>query len=406
MAALSLSLLLGSPLFFAGPAIAGEAVTVEVCAGRHPRQGTPVFLELSPELQSWKGFQLTEAATGRSVPVQLEPGARPRLAWMLEQRLAAGDARRYRLESRPVPAEETAAVDVRREDGRVQVDVAGKPAIEYHTALVPSDRADEPYFGRSGFIHPVFDPAGQSVTDSMPPDHKHQHGIWFAWANTRFEGRAVNFWDSKLQQGAVRHVELAATAGGPVFGSFTARLDHVDLTAPGGPKVALQETWRVQVYRAGGGSLFDISSTQTCAGPSPITLNKFTYGGMAIRGARPWFGRGNCEFLTSEGKTRADGNHTRARWCEMYGQLQGRASGIAVFGHPANFRAPQPVRLHPDKPFFCWAPMVLGPFAIKPGDRYQSRYRYYVHQGKPEPAVDEQLWNDFADPPQARMVGQ
>ncbi len=154
------------------------------------------------------------------------------------------------------------------------------------------------------------------------------------------------------------------------------------------------------------GYLFDIESSQSCACESPVTINKYHYGGMALRGARQWFGDGRCEFLTSEGKSRADGNHTRPRWCEMFGKLGDHESGIAVLCHPNNFRAPQPVRLHPDKPYFCFAPMVLGAFTIEPGKPYVSAYRYYVHTGKPDAKVNEALWNDFADPPVVKIVTQ
>jgi hypothetical protein len=108
----------------------------------------------------------------------------------------------------------------------------------------------------------------------------------------------------------------------------------------------------------------------------------------------------NYDYLTSEGKTWLDGNATRARWAEIHGAIDGRPSGAAVLGHPRNFRAPQPVRLHPSKPYFCFAPMILGEFAIQPGKPYDSCYRYYVHTGEPDRSVNERIWNDYADPPQ------
>lgn len=297
-----------------------------------------------------------------------------------------------------------AEVVVKRADRCLRVEVDGKPVLHYNDAVIPSDSPGEPYYRRSGFLHPVFDPAGCVVTDGMPPDHRHQHGIMFPWVSTLFEGRSVDFWNSKKQQGEVRHVGLGDLHSGPAFGSFTARLDHVDLTAPGGPKVALHETWHVRVYARSDAFLFDIVSTQACAGSSPLKINRFDYGGMAIRGARGWFGKGKCEFLTSEGKTRADGNHTRARWCQMSGPLGGHTSGVTVFCHPKNFRFPQPVRLHPDKPYFCWAPMVLGEFTIEPGKPYVSAYRYCVHLGKLDAAAADRLWNDFAELPQVPVV--
>ena len=78
--------------------------------------------------------------------------------------------------------------------------------------------------------------------------------------------------------------------------------------------------------------------------------------------------------------------------------------GVTVLDHPGNFRFPQPVRLHPNKPYFCFAPMVLGEFEISPGHPYTSRYRLYVHDGPPDAADIERLWNDYAAPPVVRVV--
>ena len=79
-------------------------------------------------------------------------------------------------------------------------------------------------------------------------------------------------------------------------------------------------------------------------------------------------------------------------------------AGATLMCHPDNFRFPQPVRLHPDKPYFCFAPMVLGPFKIAPGKPYVSRYRFFVHDGKPDAKRIEALWNDYADPPVVKVI--
>ena len=198
---------------------------------------------------------------------------------------------------------------------------------------------------------------------------------------------------------------MEGQGGGPVFGHFTARLRHVNLNRPGGPKPMLGETWRVRVYRLRDRFLFDIESAQTCAADSPLVVEEYHYGGMMVRGARAWLAPGNGDFLTSEGKTRTNGNHTRPRWCDIHGQLDGRATGICVLSHPANLRSPQPVRLHPTMPYFCFTPATLGQFKLEPGGPpLVSRYRFYVHDGALDVKEAERLWNDLAEPPVVRVV--
>ena len=77
--------------------------------------------------------------------------------------------------------------------------------------------------------------------------------------------------------------------------------------------------------------------------------------------------------------------------------------GIAILGHPDNFRAPQPMRLHPTEPFFCFAPQQLGDMEIAAGKPYISRYRFVVADGAPDRAELERIWNDYAHPPAVKV---
>jgi hypothetical protein len=121
---------------------------------------------------------------------------------------------------------------------------------------------------------------------------------------------------------------------------------------------------------------------------------------MGFRGALAWEKKEGASFLSSEGKTRENGNGTAARWCTMTGQVGGAPKTIVFYGHPANFRAPQNMRLHPDEPFFCFCPAVPGDFTIEPGKPYVSRYRYSVHDGEVSQSEAERIWRDYAEPPE------
>lgn len=384
-----------------GPA----TLVLELSAGEYSRNGTPVVCPLPAAAGNWQAVELRDAATGQRIPVQVDQGPQSQMRWILTDPLEAGQTRRYRLSETSDEAAERPLVRVAGNERGVRVEIEGRPVLQYNAAVVPSEDPQEPAFRRSGFIHPLYDPAGRVVTDAMPPDHMHQHALMNAWVNTTFEGRHVDFWNSGKHEGEVRDAHgNTLEESGPVSGSFAAKLEHAELTPSGGAKTALRETWRVYVYAHADGWLFDIESTQRCAADSPVTINEYHYGGMALRGAREWFQDRPCQFLTSEGKGRKDGNHTRPNWVEMSGDLGDHKSGIVVFCHPDNFRAPQPVRLHPDKPYFCFAPMVLGSFTIEPGKPYVSKYRYFVHTGEPDAKRNEALWHDFADPPVVKIV--
>ena len=115
------------------------------------------------------------------------------------------------------------------------------------------------------------------------------------------------------------------------------------------------------------------------------------------RAARPWTPQ-HVRFLTSEGDERIKGNHTRPRWCDVSGPIDGRTAGAVFMTHPANFRFPEPLRIHPTMPYMVYAPSFLGDWAIKPSAPHQSRYRFVIHDGDLSADVAERLWQDYAEP--------
>jgi len=300
----------------------------------------------------------------------------------------------------------------------------GKPILRYNITVQKGPEGTDPVYQRSGYIHPVYNPAGQEITGDFAPDHAHQHGLFFAWTNTTFEGRDIDFWNQRKQQGNISHSKVLSSASGPVFGQFQVEILHEDTTEPASPKPVLREVWTVRAYATQGDHfLYDIISEQRCSSDSPLTVNEYHYGAMAIRGNADWVDEDRVgplikewtkaskknpdlpppliedlprDYLTNEGKTWHDGNHSRPKWVDMYGDIDGEPSGVAVLAHPSNFRFPQPVRLHPSKPYFCFAPQVLGEFQIEPGEVYTSQYRYFIHPGEPDAEAIEAQWQAYA----------
>jgi hypothetical protein len=419
----------------AGP----PAVVFEVEAGAFARRDTPVLVPLPDDLKNASGFALENLDDHKGVPVQrmaYHVKGYDGVAWIIREPLAAGSTRRYRLSadgrnavSRPGGGVH-AFVDgqpLGHESGKLDnhktgtLRVGDRPVLTYQAAVAEPPAPIDPVYRRSGFIHPLQTPSGLAVTDDFPPDHPHQHGLFLAWVNTTFEGRHIDFWNQKERTGRVSHapngkVDPNSIRGGPVFGELLVELLHEDLTAPDGPKPVLRETWLVLVFDIPGHFVVDFTSAQHAI-DAKLTVNKYHYGGLGLRGNRQWFdpavqgvaapdpaGSSRSDFLTSEGKHRGDGNHTRPRWVDLSGEVDGKFAGVAILDSPSNFRFPQPVRLHPNKPYFCFAPMVDDEFAIAHGHPYVSRYRLLVHDGPPDPEAIERAWRDYAEPPRVRIV--
>ena len=320
--------------------------------------------------------------------------------------MKAGQSRTYKLQSGGAVGAD--GVQVEPDGGALRLTAGGKNILDYQGEMTDLPEGYDPKLKRGGYIHPLFTPSGVEITDDYPPKHKHHHGVWAPWTKTSFEGRSPDFWNMGSGTGTVEFVNVAASWGGPVAGGFVARHRFVDLSAKPEPKAALNETWNVVVYRPLQGKrayhVFDWMTTQTCAGESPLVLPKYLYGGLGFRGRRDWDGKDNCTFLTSEGRDRSNGNETRGKWCWVGGKVEGgEMAGVAILCHPDNFRFPQPMRLHPDEPFFCYAPSQLGDWAIEPGKPYVARYRFVVSDGPADKAEVERLWNDYANPPKVTV---
>jgi hypothetical protein len=383
---------------------AKKNIYITVAAGSFERRETVVSFALPAGLKG-KSYGLRDES-GQVIPLQVET---ERQATFVLTEMKAGATKTYRVEElkshAPAPI---ASVQLVREGSRLNVQVAGQAVLSYQAQPGDLPSPDiKPIFRRGGYIHPVYTPSGRMVTDDYPSDHFHHHGIWFAWTKTEFAGHHPDFWNVGDGTGRVEFEALDETWSGPVHAGFKTRHRSVDLNGAA-PKVALNEVWKVTIYQVGQGRkpyyMFDIIATEECAAASPLILEEYRYGGMGFRGHRDWKNKNNVLFLTSEGKDRSNGNATRARWCHVGGMVDGQLVGIGILGHPGNFRAPQPMRINPDDPFFNFAPSQLGPFEIKPGQPYVARYRYIVADGPPDNAELDRLWNDYANPPQVTIT--
>ncbi|QEG38292.1 DUF6807 domain-containing protein [Roseimaritima ulvae] len=288
---------------------------------------------------------------------------------------------------------------VEPQQGALVVRTGEVEALRYHTATVPAPPELDAIYRRSGYIHPVRTPAGTIVTGDFSPDHAHQHALFGAWVKTEFDGHAVDFWNLHKGTGRVVHKRVVSTTNDDRGAQFVVEHIYQDLTQGDDPVSVLLETWTVHVHpRTGPYHVFDIAVQQRCVSDKPLRLLKYHYGGMALRGHNQWFKTDaiGCQFLTSEGHDRDDGNHTTARWVDMYGSVDGQTVGIAMLSHPSNLRAPQAVRLHPTMPYFCFAPMVQEGFEITPDNPYQARYRYLVHDGPPDVEDIDKHWQAYA----------
>ena len=328
--------------------------------------------------------------------VQREGGA---VYWRANKPIQAGESVRFELRENP-HVESRSVISAKVDEQGVTLSAGEDRIAQYNTRVVEPPKGKSPLYRKSGHLHPLWTPSGKVVTEEFPLDHIHQHGMFSAWVNTEFDGRKTDFWNQGGGTGTVLHKALKESNSGPVFGEVTAVLEHQALTDGTSPVVALHETMRLRAYASPRPmfNVFDVDLEQRAASLAPLKVLKYHYGGFAVRGAKEWFKQPESGMLTSEGKTQKSGNETRPKWVDMSGVVDGQPCGIAVIPHPDSFRGPQPVRLHPDKPYFVFSPPILGEFEITQDQPYRAQYRIVLHDGAGDAKLLDQLAAEYAEP--------
>jgi hypothetical protein len=299
----------------------------------------------------------------------------------------------------PGKREHKARPSIEKKENGLLVKVNNKPVLFYHTkeAMPPPDSPS--YYKRSGFIHPLYSPSGKILTDDFPVDHTHQHGIFFAWTSTRFKNSSVDFWNQHSKKGTVEHIDVLDVIDGPVVSQIRMSLRHRSFEHG----EVLREKWTITIYPVDSYFLFDLESEQQNTTADTLFLNKYIYGGLAFRGSGQWNRHdknytGRWNVITSDGYKDSTANHTKPRWVDASGKVDGTLAGATILNHPSNFRFPQAIRVHPEMPYWTFAPVVDDSFYIAPSAYYRSIFRYYVHDGEAQPALVHQLFRDWADP--------
>lgn len=375
-----------------------QQYSITVSTGGFDRIETVVSFPFPDIIQ--QGVYQLSSSSGNYIPLQVDSSG---IGWFILDSLRAGSSRTYSFSTESAPeAEPEKRVRHTIDENTISFQTGTNNVLSYfYRDNSPPESLDDRY-KRGGYIHPVYSPNGVELTSHLNIDHHPHHlGIWSAWTNTEYQGRTPDFWNFHDNTGNVEVADsLADKWEGPVHAGFKNHHLFIDHSAPE-PVVALNEEWEARVYpasKSGDYLMFDLVITQTANTGKPLHLPEYHYGGLGVRGHANWDDPDNVSFLTSGGSGR-EGDATRVRWSHIGGLVDDHLAGLTMMGHPDNYRHPQPIRIHPDIPYFNFAPTQLGEMSIKPGSPYITRYRFVTYDGEPDADELDRLWNDYAYPP-------
>ena len=400
------SLICGLVVFFGCNRKVEESIQLRV--NRSIPVATPVYIDTS--LLSTNEFnELVLSQNNSIIPLQLE---KDRL-WFVQ---SLNDSASYSLTQKGYRTEGGPTMQALKENGNLQLHSGfPNPSVTYRYEMTYPPKGIDSIYRKSGYIHPIITPKGDTLTRIQPPDHWHHYGLWGPWTHTRIDTTRVDFWNLGEGMGTVLFKELGDTTSGEVFSSFTAAQEHFDFKTQKAPQVALNEELEVRLWNLNRPDRYMFDYTTSFESPlkDGILFEAYRYGGgIGLRFNERWKAD-NCSVLTSEGNDRLTADGTNARWCIVSGESSDGigTNGILFMSHPKNKSHPEPMRIWPidgnngrGDMFFEFCPIRHEEWKIEPDKSYELKYRMVVFDGELTPDEAEAYWRGFANPPMAELT--
>lgn len=247
-----------------------------------------------------------------------------------------------------------------------------------------------PQYARSSYVHPLYGPDGEVLTDDFPADHYHHRGIFWAWPHVRSGQAEADLWSLKgIRHQFERWLCQETRRGKALLGVQNSwRL--------GERKVLEEQVWfRVWPATAQGRTM----DVELILQPVdlPLTLRGAegkSYGGLTVRFAPR---TGEAAITVPGGRSTNDLLMARLPWADYSARFgtQWSPSGITVMV------APQ----HPDFPpewmtrhygALCVGWPGVQARTLPPGERVRLRYRLWMHRGAPDAETVRAEYNRFA----------
>ncbi len=383
-------LIVATSLF--GVASGGTAKTLVV---NIPDRSMEVPVEMPPETRTLSGAVLggTPEAGGEKIILQdcpslfFSPSAETVVRTycsILGQRVRSG---RFALAAETAPRERFSLAET---DEGLALSERGRPVFVYRHKEQLAPGVPEKY-RRSTYIHPLFDPRGNAITDDFPKDHVHHRGLNWTWAHVGVGGEVHDLWACE----GVRQVfeKWIARETGPVCATIGVK--NAWWTAQ--KKIMDEWVW-IRAFGANEyGRALDVLLTVKAVEPMDLSGRKEKgYSGFGLR----YGPRQTTIITTPQGKEAADSDLKPLAWADETGNFGGSAllSGAAIFQHASNPRFPAGWCLrHYGFIGVSWPGVEV--IHLEPGQSLTLRFRVWVHDGDAQEGKVQEAYDLFAQPP-------
>lgn len=272
------------------------------------------------------------------------------------------------------------------DDGRkLTVMEHGKPVFAYNYAPVEPPEGVAQRFRRANYLHPVYSPDGNVVTDDFPTDHFHHRGVFWAWPNCVVNERSLNVWE--LSNG--RSVFQRWSGMDSNRKLFRIQAQSVWAFDDDGFAPVEERVWMLVHPAKDRQRALDFELTFKNVCDQQITFQGSTasagsagsgqkgYGGFCYR---PDAGNKPFTFTAADGIVGVDKMSHETPWADIsWGGAH--KCGVAIFQHPDNPGYPHPGWIFRHYGFLGASWPHTATHVLEPGNAFTLRYRLLIHEG-------------------------
>jgi hypothetical protein len=256
---------------------------------------------------------------------------------------------------------------------------SGKPVFVYNYGTILSRGAPEK-MRRSTYLHPVYAPDGNVITDDFNPNHVHHRGISWMWPVVIVDGKTYDLWTvGEIRQRFVRWTKREAGPESAVLG--------VENGWYIGERKVMNEKVEIRTWRATGNSrridfTLEFEPTEAPVGIAGTPDQKKGFGGFCFRFAPVDGGTAKTVIRIDKGLLPKDGVMEPAKWAEVEGDFNGKFERARIDDDPSNPGYPNGWLLRHNFPFMNVSYPGLPHVTLTRGKPLLLKYRVTLFSGK------------------------
>ncbi len=253
------------------------------------------------------------------------------------------------------------------------------------SVMLYRDRPSNPrdVHARAHYIHPLWGPDGETLTEDSPEDHPHQHGIYWAWHQMVVNGSSVgDGWTQEDVSWDVREVDVLEGSPAVLRAQvFWISPNHRDADSELTP--FLEELTTIRAHPTTGYFRAIDIDIDLRALVDNVQIggsdDEKGYGGFSARIKLPE----DVRFVGPDGSVEPLETAVEpGPWVDFSATYGGGPSGIAILQHPSNPGYPQPWILRSEDSMQNARWPGAEPASLPRNEPITLRYRLIVHDGR------------------------